>query len=356
MKTWNIALLLLFGIIDSSGQERSFESAIIESRREIKLAIDSFQLPGVAVSVYSQGRIWSEGFGYSDLESLLPVIPEISLFRIGSISKTLTAAGLAHLYEQDFLELDADLQLYCPEFPIKENPITIRQLAGHLAGIRHYLGNEFLNTTRYNSVEAGLVIFKNDPLLFAPGERYSYSSYGWNLLSLAIENISNLSYLEYMQDSVFSVLDMKHTQPDFAERLTPGRVRFYQLSNGELINSPFVDNSYKWAGGGFLSTSEDLLRFAIAHLNHTFVRAETLRTFSTSLKTNDGQETGYGLGWRTAMDKQGRSWIGHSGGSVGGTSMMMLYPEQQVIVIVLTNLSQANIGNLATEIANVFIK
>ncbi|MBK8506557.1 MAG: beta-lactamase family protein [Saprospiraceae bacterium] len=355
MKAVYIIFILTLVFFDSLGQERAFESAISESRREIKLAIDSLQLPGVAVTVYSGGRVWSEGFGYCDLESHAPVIPEISMFRIGSISKTLTAAALARLYEQDLLDLDADLEFYYPEFPDKGYPISIKQLAGHLAGIRHYWGNEFLNTTRYKSVQAGLEIFKHDPLLFSPGERYSYSSYGWNLLSLVIEKISERSYLEFMQDSVFSILEMGHTQPDYAEVITPGRVRFYQIANGELINSPFVDNSYKWAGGGFLSTSTDLLKFARAHLDHTFVKESTLHTFTSSLATNDGQETGYGLGWRTAFDKKGRSWIGHGGGSVGGTSMMMLYPEQQVIVIVLTNLSQANIGNLATEIANVFM-
>jgi CubicO group peptidase (beta-lactamase class C family) len=355
MKALKIILLLTLGLFEAFAQGGSFESAINKSRQEVKVTMDSFQLPGVAVTVYSAGKIWSEGFGYSDLESQMPVIPAISMFRIGSISKTLTAAALARLYEQDKLDLEADLRFYCPEFPDKGHPIAIKQLAGHLAGIRHYWGNEFLNTTRYQTVQAGLEIFKNDPLLFAPGEQYSYSSYGWNLLSLVIEKISNRSYLEFMQDSIFTFLEMNHSEPDYAEVITPGRVRFYQVANGKLINCPFVDNSYKWAGGGFLSTSEDLLKFARAHLDHRIVKEATFRFFTTSLNTNDGKETGYGLGWRTAIDKQQRRWVGHSGGSVGGTSMLMIYPEQQVIVIVLTNLSQANIGNLTMEIANEFM-
>lgn len=352
MKRILLSIKLIFLVLICRSQP--FDQAVGEARLSIQKALDSLKLPGLAIGVYHQGRTWMQGFGYSNLEQGTPVIAPFSRFRIGSISKTLTAAALARLYETGKLDPDAEIHTYCPDFPDKEFPITIRQIAGHLAGIRHYQGLEFLNTKRYRSVGHGLEIFQESPLLFQPGSRYSYSSYGYNLLAAVIENITQVSYLDYMRDSIFLRLEMSATVPDYHEELIPGRVSFYNRQGDQFINSPFVDNSYKWAGGGFLSTVGDLLKFARAHLENTLVKPATLLYFTKTQQTNDGQETGYGMGWRTAEDKFGRHWLGHSGGSVGGTSLMCIYPDQDLIVILLTNISQANIGNLTAEIANVF--
>ncbi|MCB0685140.1 MAG: beta-lactamase family protein [Saprospiraceae bacterium] len=354
-----IKLLIWFGILISTTlplNAQTFEESIALASKKVEMAMDSQLLPGIAVSVYADGKMWSDGFGYSNLESKSPIIPEISRFRIGSISKTLTAAALSRLYEDGAIDLDANVDQYYTGFPDKGNPITIKQLAGHLSGIRHYQGNEFLNSKRYENVQDGLSIFKDSPLLFAPGEKYSYSYYGYNLLSAVIEQVSKMLFLQYMQDQVFSPLEMLHTVPDYPEKIIPGRVEFYERKGDVFLNAPFVDNSYKWAGGGFLSTSTDLMLFARAHLDYTFVSEETFDTFTASQKTNAGEETGYGVGWRTANDRFGRHYVGHSGGSVGGTSMLMIYPAEKVIVILLVNCTQANIGNLASEIANDFIK
>lgn len=348
-----IIFLFILPVGFISGQ--SFEKAISLSCQSIEATMDSQQLPGVAVAVFAQGKLWSQGFGYSDLENKVPIIPQVSRFRIGSISKSLTAVALARLYDQNKLDPEAELQEYTTKFPDKGHPILIKQLAGHLAGIRHYQGAEFLMNQRFNTVQSALTIFKNDPLLFMPGERYSYSSYGWNLLSLVIEEITRQSYLQYMEDSVFLPLEMYQTVPEYAENIVPGRVRFYQKQFGKIINCPPVDNSYKWAGGGFLSTADDLMKFARAHLDLDFYKESTFEYFTTPLLTNSGESTGYGLGWRKATDEFDRTWVGHSGGSVGGTSIMMIFPSHKVVVILLTNFSQANIGRLSMEIAHAFM-
>lgn len=349
-------LFLLLVLAQSAVFAQVFDEAIDLAKEKIKSVLDSNQIPGLAITVYADGLIWSEGFGYSDLETKSPVIPEISRFRIGSISKTLTSAALAKLYEAGLVDPEADLKRYYNDFPDKGHPLKIKEIAGHLAGIRHYQGDEFLNTKRYKNVIHGLEIFKDSPLLFAPGEKYSYSSYGYNLLSVVVEKVSGKPFLNYMQQEVFSPLEMLHTGPDFPETIISGRVRFYQKSQNHFENCPYVDNSYKWAGGGFLSTSTDLLKFARACMDHVIMSEKTFDLFTTSQKTNGGEETGYGMGWRTAIDKEGRHFVGHSGGSVGGTSMLQIYPDEQVIVIILTNMSQANIGNLTSEIANAFMR
>ncbi len=155
--------------------------------------------PGIAVSVGMEGRIvWSKGLGFADLEQRVPVNPVITKFRIGSVSKTMTAVAIGKLVEQGLLDLDAPVQKYVPTFPKKKAPISTRQLAGHLAGIRHYKGDEFLNDKHFANVLAGLDFFKNDPLLFEPGEKFSYSSYAWNLISAIVEKSANQNFLSYM--------------------------------------------------------------------------------------------------------------------------------------------------------------
>ncbi len=227
--------------------------------------------PGLGVAVLVDGRIvWAEGFGFADLEQRQPVWPSTKM-RIGSVSKAITSAALGLLYEQRKLDLDAPVQKYVPTFPQKAHPITARQLAGHLAGIRHYEGHveaEVYNTRHYKTVLEGLSIFQADPLLFKPGERYHYSSHGWSVLSAVVEGASGQDYLGYMQEHVFDPLGMRDTIADFNERIIPNRARFYvRDENGPWRNAPYVDNSYKWAAGGLLSTPEDLVRFGWAIIN-----------------------------------------------------------------------------------------
>src|SRR5213075_3113667 len=144
-------------------------------------------IPGFALAVAVDGRIvWSEAFGYANLATKRPTTPTTQ-FRIGSVSKPLTADAVAQLYEAGKLDLDAPVQRYVPTFPDKGAPITTRLLGGHLAGIRHYQGDEFTLNKPFPNVTAGLSIFQNDSLVAPPGTRFSYSTYGFNLVSAVVE-------------------------------------------------------------------------------------------------------------------------------------------------------------------------
>lgn len=312
--------------------------------------------PGLAIAVSVAGQtVWSEGFGYADLEHRVPIWPTTK-FRIGSISKPLTAAAVAQLYEQGRLDLDAPVQQYVPSFPEKRWPLTTRQLGGHLGGVRHYRGVEFLSSTPYETVENSLTIFAGDTLLHEPETRYAYSSYGWNLISAVVEGASGRAFLDYMREEVFEPLGMHHTVADHPDSLIYQRVRFYVRGNNDaLLNAPFVDNSYKWAGGGFLSTPEDLLRFANAHLTGDFLSDEALAMLFTPQRTRDGEDTGYGFGWRSRTGDDGRRYISHGGGSVGGTSLLIMQPDTRVVVAGTINLSQADLS-IVTRVLDLFVE
>ncbi len=143
-----------------------------------------------------------------------------------------------------------------------------------------------------------------------------------------------------------------------ADRVVPiisNRARYYVLQEGQLINTPWVDNSNKWAGGGFLSTSDDLVRFGFAHLSDQFLRAGTIEMMWTSQSTLSGEKTNYGIGWSTRTDDQGRKVIGHNGGSVGGTTNLQIYPEEGLVIAIITNTSEASLGDITNDIVEVFL-
>lgn len=319
--------------------------------------VEEQQIPGFCISVYQDGEmLWSEGFGYADLELKVPTDPAETKFRIGSVSKSFTSIALAQLYEAGKLDLDVPIQTYVPSFPKKKYDVTLRQLGGHTAGIRHYRGEEFLSTQRYATVDEGLVIFAEDTLLFEPETDYSYSSYGWNLISAAIESAAEENFLTYMVDEVFGPMHMENTVADYPETIIENRTNFYVLVNDTLQNAPWVDNSYKWAGGGFLSTTEDLIDFGKMLMEPGFLKAETLDVLFTSQKTTDGQPTNYGIGWFDRTDGSGRRWTGHSGGSVGGTTMFMFNREENIIVAMAANLSDVDYDDFHYKIASLFIE
>lgn len=330
-----------------------YSETITKSQEIMHQHMAKIGIPGATIAVSIDGKIvWAEGFGLADVENRVPVLPSTKM-RIGSVSKSLTSAAIGLLYEQGQLDLDAEVQKYVPSFPKKKFPINTRQVAGHLAGIRHYKGDEFLSSKHYDTVPEGLTIFADDSLLFQPGEKYSYSSYGWNLVSAIVEGAAGQDFLSYMQENVFRPLGMRNTIADHYYNIIQHRTRFYVHDNNKLINAPFVDNSYKWAGGGYLSTAEDLVRFGDAMLNNDFLKPGTVELLFTSLETNSGEKTNYGLGWRSD-ELDGRRSVGHGGGSMGGSSYFIMFPEEKAVVAVICNLSGGNWSEPAKEILQLF--
>jgi len=225
-----------------------------------------------------------------------------------------------------------------PSFPDKGTKITARLLAGHLAGIRHYRDDEFQIARHYDSVLEGLKIFADDPLVSPPGKEFHYSSYGFNLLSAVMESAAGENFLTYMGSHVFVPLGLRHTVADQTAEIIEQRARPYRKTeDGVLRNAPYVDNSYKWAGGGFLSTAEDLALFGSALLQPGFLKPESLRQLFTSQKTTDGKETGYGIGWFVGKAKSGQKVYAHDGGAVGGSSRLLLYPDAHMVVAMICN-------------------
>jgi serine beta-lactamase-like protein LACTB len=319
-------------------------------RKQIESTVSKFMaknnVPGVSVAVVEKrAEEWAKGFGMADLENSVPVTPH-TLFRLASISKPITATAAMLLYQQGKLDLDAPVQKYCPSFPVKEAPISSRQLLAHLGGIRHYKTHssddpEILSFKNYsNPIPDGLNLFKEDPLVAVPGTKFSYSNFGYVLIGCAIEAISGDNYAEFVRKNVLLPAGMTETRIDDRPTIVPRRSRVYtRYDSGPNVNSPAVDVSFKLPADGWLSSAEDMAKFEAAMLNDRIVSRHTRDLMWTSQKTSDGKEFPYGLGW--AIGSGFAPTINHGGGEFGASTFLMIAPGKDAAVIVLTNLNGA---------------
>lgn len=351
-------LLLLFGfsLCYSQTTEVVSTEAIAAAQKLAKEHIEKNNIPGMAISVSKNGKlIWSEGFGYSNIEINRKVDPAKTQFRIASISKSLTAAALAKLMDVDKLNLDESLYTYLPDYPKKKFDFTIRQIGGHLAGIRHYNGQEFILNKKM-SITEGLDIFKSDSLLHEPGSRYKYSTYGWNLLSEVIQVVADTPFNDYMQLVIFEPLKMSSTTLDLSDALMPDRTQFYiKKSTSQIILGPEVSNEHKVAGGGFLSTAEDLIRFGNEIISPKILSKNTISEFVKTQYTADGKATNYGVGFSIRESSKGTPKYRHTGGGIGATTVIEMFPAEQLVIVMLINLSQAPGRDLVEDLEALFI-
>jgi serine beta-lactamase-like protein LACTB, mitochondrial len=362
------AIALILGVLCWLGASPSAiaqdQKVSNEKRTAIEAAVAKFMaathVPGVSIAVVENGEYeWASGFGLDDVENNSPA-SEHTLYRLGSISKSLTATGAMELWERGQLDLDAPVQKYCPAFPQKPWPITTREVMGHLGGIRHYKGGpddlEIGNTKHFdNPIQAGLDFFKNDPLVSEPGREFHYSTQGYTLVACVMEGASGKKYVDFMTQNVFVPAGMEHTQLDNRFDIIPYRTRFYQKTNtGTVENADFLDSSYKIPGGGWLSSAEDMARFEVAILHDKLLKSSTRDLMWTPLKPTDGKEDNYGLGWGRRTEG-GIYIVGHSGGQQGTSTYFALAPEQNAGVVVLTNMEDLDPDELADEILKVLV-
>lgn len=357
-----ISAVLLFACAIATAQEHKLSSG---KQSQIEAAVAKFMevthAPGVSVAVVENGELeWANGFGLADVENNVPA-SERTLYRLGSISKPLTAVGTLQLWERNKIDLDAPVQKYCPAFPEKQKPVTTREVMGHLGGIRHYKnGPDDLETgnTRHfdNPIQAGLDFFKNDPLVADPGTHFHYSTQGYILVGCVMEGASGTKYLDFMRQNVLVPASMEHTQTDDRLAIIPFRTRFYQkTASGTVENADFLDSSYKIPGGGWISSAVDMAEFEVAILDDKLIKRSTRELMWTPLKPSDGSEDEYGLGWEVS-NANGVKVAGHSGGQQGTSTDFQIAPEQRAAVVVLANMDNVASAKLATEILHILLK
>lgn len=297
------------------------------------------KIPGLTIGYSHAGKIWAQGYGYADVENKTPATA-LSSYRMASVTKPMTAAAVLRLVEQGKLDLDAEIQAYVPYFPRKSHPVTARELLGHMGGIDAYRNPQAeQHFTQHMNTRQSIAVFSEFDLIAAPGTRYRYTSYGYNLLGAAIEGASGDSYGGYMQRNVWKPLGMAGTRLDDPLALIPGRVRGYQLQNGQLQHAEFIDISSRFSAGGTRATVLDMLRFGDGISQGKLLTPASMAMMFEPMTTSGGALTGYGMGWETGVTP-GRFGIAHDGVQPETSTYLFCFPSRKLTIAVAANLQR----------------
>ncbi len=351
MRFRRLIVAFFIAAISAEAQPAALQDVGAKVDQLVAATMQQQKIPAMTVAVAAADRIlYSKAFGTADIENAVPATAE-TLIRTGSIAKPISAAAAMTLADSGKLDLNAPVQKYCAPFPLKQWPITTRELLSHTAGIRHYREGEIESTRHYKRMPDGFAIFANDPLLFQPGTAYSYSTYGYTVVGCVIEGASGEKFQDYVAAHVLKPAGMTHTVVDDAFDIVPHRARGYQKINGQVKNAGLMDSSYKIPGGGYVTTAEDLVRFAQALMDGKIVKPGTLTRMWTPLKTRGDTSSAYGLGFHVL---DGGRYVSHSGGQQGTSTMMVIIPEKHFAVAALANMDGVNPADLVRRILDLY--
>ena len=308
--------------------------------------------PSFSAAISRDGELlWAGASGFAELESPVPATSNF-VYRLGSVSKALTGTLLGRLADAGLIDLDARVADLAPELPHDLHAITVRQLASHTGGIRHYsrmptwlpAHHESITAQHYESVEDGLALFIDDDLLFPPGSDFNYSTFGYSLLSYLMERATRLDFAtlvnQYLNAALSTDLRLDELNVDMPDRATT-----YTTAKGRWGPAYPADPSYKWAGGGIVATPSDLVWIGQALLGDTFI-SMPIRAGMWSPVPITGSNTNpqnYGIGWRvdlstrTLGEDQPLQMIHHGGTQMGGVAFWAIYPELGISVAVASN-------------------
>lgn len=347
-------VLVLCGVPRALAAQASLDSIVVAVQKEVGA-------PAISVAVVDRGRIaYSRAFGSADLENAVPATPA-TVYRTASVAKSFTAAAVMQLVASGRLDLGRSIRAYVPELPASYANVTVRDLLRHTGGVRHYRDDaEFVTTRHCDTLSQALAIFAADPLEHAPGEKITYSSYGYTLLGLAVERASGMPYADYMRTRVFAPAGMTATRLDDLA-VVPHRARGYRRARGAPpTNAPLLDTSCRVPAGGFVTTAEDMARFVAALDTGALVPPAQLGEMTRSQITREmvartlagiQLPAGYvppGMGFGWAVEPDGSAAY-HGGNQPGFTSMLYYVPARHLGVAVLTNLEGG--GDALTEAA-----
>ncbi len=353
-----VTLVMFTGLAVAQTQSLR-QTDVYKVERVLTQTMTAHQIPGASIGIVMNGvSVWSHGYGMADVEGNVAA-SDATEYRLASVSKPISAVAAMTLVEAHKLDLDAPVQQYCPAFPQKRWPVTLRELLSHTSGVRHYNEKDpdaehgAENARHFNSLNEALPIFGNDPLLFQPGSKFGYSTYGYSVVGCAIEGASGEKFYDYLRHAVLAPAGMTHTVVDNLQAIIPDRTRGYDLLDGHVINAGLMDSSYKIPGGGLLSNVDDMSQFMIAMMQHKIVSEQTTALMWTPVKTTDGKPARYGLGFGMG-DLHGWRTVAHSGGQKGTSTLMLMIPEKQFGIVILTNLEGQDgpLGEAVNEIAD----
>jgi len=306
---------------------------------------------GAVALVAKAGKpIYRQAFGMADMENNIPMRPE-HVFEVGSITKQFTAVSILMLMEQGKLKLDDPVTKFIPSFPMHGHTITIHHLLTHTSGIKSYTGMEkWTKTWRQDMKPMEMIdLFKNEPMDFAPGEKWSYNNSAYFMLGYIIEVVSGIPYPEFLEKNIFTPLGLKNTYYGSQSKIIRNRAQGYQ-KQGEFVNAEYLSFTQPYSAGSILSNVDDLLTWQLAVNANKLLKKETYQLAFTPVKLNNGKPQEYGYGWGIG-DVNGSATIEHSGGIFGFATNEIYLPKEDMYVVLLTNCDCSDPTDLSTRMA-----
>ena len=302
------------------------------------------QFSGSILIAQNNQIIVNKGYGLADFEFGIKNSPGTK-FRIGSLTKAFTAAAILQLEEKGLLNVDDELQKYISDYP-RGNEITIRNLLTHTSGIPNHTEFEDFNKERrvfkYDIMET-ISTFKSKPLEFNPGEKFNYSSSNYILLGFMIEQVSGLSYAEYIKQNIFEPLKMSNSGFENPVRIIKNFAQGYCLVSNEIEKAKFRDMSNAHASGALYSTIEDLYLWDRALYTEAVLSNESKEKMFTEFKSS------YGFAWGI-VEVFNHKMLSHSGEIDGFTSNISRFINDDVTIIILSNFEQTSISRINKDL------
>lgn len=372
---WSVAAFLLntpmyedASMVPSTLTPPAVESDIapVERSRQIaRTLVTRNDAPGLSVAVARDGAIvWAEGFGWADVEAKKPITPQ-TRYRLGALSKPVTAFAAALLHDRGRLDLDAPIQQYVPAYPKKQWAVTMRHLMGDVAGVHRPRGDNTVDSmpgdNHCTSVGDGVALLVDDPLHFEPGTQYRYSNWGWLLASAVIQGAAGEPFESFMTHRVFGPLGMERTtvaETPGLDDLPSNRQPVWILGLKVGVETDTVPDYSCLAGGGaFVSTPSDLVRFASAMMKPGLLKAETIATFLTPGRLASGTATTYALGWTVGSANIGGRqvrMISHRGSPRGDGIALVAYPDLGLAVAAASRVNSTDALAFAQQVSGAF--
>jgi CubicO group peptidase (beta-lactamase class C family) len=340
----------------TASEEKTIPSEMHEADAVIEPEIEAYlqahraagQFMGSVLVAQGDHVLHSAGYGMADLEHNVANTSHTK-YRLSSLTKQFTAAAILNLQDQGLLDVDDPISAYLPDYP-NGDVITIHHLLSHSSGIPD-LENfpDFVATMREPATPSELIErFADMPLEFEPGDQWAYSSSNYIVLANIIEEVARQSYAEYLDTVLFAPLGMTNTGHDVFETILESRANGYTMGEDGYQNAAFIDMSIAVGGGSLYSTVLDLYTWTQALLKDAVLSDEARELlFTPAMEIGDGNA--YGYGWIIG-NEWGRRVISHSGGINGSSTYLTLIPEEELIVIVLSNLEGLPLEGIARDL------
>jgi D-alanyl-D-alanine carboxypeptidase len=311
------------------------------------------QIPGCAIMVRHDGKVaLIAGHGIANLEHGVRVTPQ-TVFQSGSVGKQFTAMAIMLLVEEGKLALDDPVANYL-KVPDTWSHITVRHLLTQTSGLGDY-PEDFSLQSEYTEDDLLKMIIEQ-PLAFAPGEKWSYSNLGYVSLGILVHRVSGEFYGDRLQRRVFSPLGMKSSRVISESDIISQRAAGYRLKDGALKNQDWVAPSVNTtADGSLYLTVDDIAKWAAALENEKLLSHSAYEQMWTPVRLNDGTTAPYGFGWGVGKTASGHRLLEHGGAWQGFASYIARYPDDRLCVAVFCNRAGASARYIAQRVAGFYL-